>query len=47
MTINGKPITLPSEPETPSRQAIDLVITKDNIGQILQSGQISSNTATQ
>ncbi len=47
MTINGKQITLPSEPETPSRQAIDLVITKDNIGQILQSGQISFNTATQ
>ncbi len=47
MTINGKPITLPSEPETPSRQAIDLVITKDNIGQILQSGQISFNKATQ
>lgn len=55
MTINGKQISLPSEPDKPGRQAIDLVITKDNIGQILQSGQISfdssgnsnANTATQ
>lgn len=45
MTINGKQITLPSEPESPSRQAIDLVITKDNIGQILQSGKISFETS--
>jgi cytoskeleton protein RodZ len=55
MTINGKQISLPSEPESPKRQAIDLVITKDNIGQILQNGKISfesaastnTNTATQ
>lgn len=45
MAINGKQITLPSEPENPGRQAIDIVITKDNIGQILQSGQISFESA--
>lgn len=55
MAINGKQITLPSEPDKPGRQAIDLVITKDNIGQILQNGKIAfdtsndanTNTATQ
>lgn len=55
MTINGKQITLPSDPENPNRQAIELLITKDNIGQILQSGKIAfdsadntnTNTATQ
>ncbi len=55
MTINGKQIALPAEPENSGRQAIDLVITKDNIAQILQSGQIyfestrntNTNTASQ
>lgn len=41
MAINGKQIGLPSEPENPSRQAIEIVITKDNIGQILQSGKLT------
>lgn len=46
MTINGKQITLPTAPEKPGRQAIDLVITKDNIAQILQNGQIAFTTAS-
>ena len=45
MSINGKQISLPSEPESSNRQAIDLVITKDNISKILQTGQISFESA--
>lgn len=41
MSINSKEISLPSSPENQNRQAIDLVITKDNIVQILQKGQIA------
>lgn len=40
MTVNGKQILLPSEPANPNRQAIDFVVTKENILQILQKGQI-------
>lgn len=46
MTINGKQISLPSEPENPNRQAIEIVITRDNIGQILQNGQITFEPKT-
>ncbi len=45
MTINDKQISLPSDPEHANRQAIDLVITKDNILQILQKGQIAFEPA--
>lgn len=40
LTINGKSITLPSKPENPKLNTIDLEITNDNINQIFQSGAI-------
>jgi cytoskeleton protein RodZ len=40
LTINGKQITLPSAPANPKLNTIDLEITKDNINQIYQSGEI-------
>jgi cytoskeleton protein RodZ len=40
LTINGKLIVLPSEPENSSRQAIELIITRDNISGIIQRGEI-------
>jgi cytoskeletal protein RodZ len=46
MMINGKQISLPSNPENPARQAIDIVITKDNIGKIIQSGAIAFEAIT-
>lgn len=45
MVINGKQISLPSDPENSKFQAIDLVITKDNIVRILESGQIAFEPA--
>lgn len=47
LTVNGKQITAPSEPIPPKKNAIEYEINKNNIVQILQSGQISSgNPAT-
>lgn len=40
LTLNGKPITLPTAP-APNRQAIEVEINKDNIVQTLQSGTIA------
>lgn len=39
MTLNGKEIKLPNAPDKPSRVAIDIEITKDNIKQILTDGE--------
>jgi cytoskeleton protein RodZ len=41
LAINGKPITIPLQPSTAKLQGIEVEITKDNLQQILQSGQIS------
>lgn len=43
MTINGQEIKLPSDPENPSRQAIEFTISKENVGEILQKGEIVFN----
>ncbi len=42
LTINSKNITLPSVPLVPKRNIIEFEINKENIGQIWQSGAISS-----
>lgn len=42
LTINGKNITLPAVPLSPKRNTIEFEITKENIGQIWQSGAISA-----
>lgn len=39
MTLNGKEIKLPSEPENPKRIPIEVEITKENIKQILTDGE--------
>jgi cytoskeletal protein RodZ len=41
MTLNGKPITLPTAPANPKRNAIEFEINKENIVQILQNGAIT------
>lgn len=41
MTINGKPITLPSQPANPKRNAIEITITKENAPQFYQAGAIT------
>lgn len=41
LTLNGRQIKLPTEPANPRRIAIEIEINKENIGQILQSGEIS------
>lgn len=41
LTINGKEIVLPSEAANSKRSAIEVVITKDNLASIWQSGRIS------
>lgn len=46
LSINGKPITLPSTPANPKRAAIEIEINKDNLGEIWQSGQISFGSET-
>ncbi len=46
LTINGKQIKLPSQPENPNRVPIEVEINKDNIGQIWQSGEISFEKKT-
>lgn len=45
MTINGKPINLPSAPASPKRNTIDLEITNDNFKQIWDSGAITFNAS--
>jgi cytoskeletal protein RodZ len=40
LTINGKPITAPNAPIPPKKNAIEYEITKDNVVQTLNSGQI-------
>ena len=42
-TLNGKQIKLPSEPANPKRIAIEIEINKDNIVEILKSGEITFN----
>lgn len=41
LSINGKPITLPTEPENPKRAAIEFDIDPTNFAQIWQSGMIT------
>lgn len=43
LTVNGKPITAPSAPIPPKKNAIEFEITKDNVVQILNSGQIPTD----
>ena len=40
LTVNGKPVTAPSAPIPPKRNAIEFEINKDNVVQILNNGQI-------
>ena len=42
LTINGKTITLPATPLNPKDKRIEFTISKENIGQIWQSGSIST-----
>ncbi len=42
LTINGKEITLPSQPLIPRRNTIEFEINKDNLVQIWQNGAIST-----
>jgi cytoskeleton protein RodZ len=42
LTINGKVITAPAAPANPKRNSIEFEITRDNIQQIWQSGEITS-----
>lgn len=44
MTVNGKQIALPQEPENANRQAIDINLSKENIVKILESGKIEFET---
>lgn len=41
LTLNGKPITLPSAPENPKRNAIEFEINQDNLRQIFDGGQVT------
>jgi cytoskeleton protein RodZ len=41
LTINGKPITTPSEPANPKRNSIEFEVNKENLKQIWQSGAIT------
>lgn len=43
--LNGRQIKLPTEPANPKRIPIEIEISKDNIAQILQSGEITFNNA--
>lgn len=45
LTINGKTITAPPAPIPPKKNAIEFVINKDNVVQILNSGQIPTGEA--
>ena len=45
LTINGKNISLPSVPLVPKRNTIEFEINKENLGQIWQSGSISSEVS--
>ncbi len=43
LTINGKSISLPAQPLTPRRNAIEFEINQENLGEIWTSGAISSD----
>jgi cytoskeleton protein RodZ len=45
LTVNGKPITAPSAPIPPKKNAIEFEINKDNVVQLLNSGQIATGEA--
>lgn len=45
VTLNGRQIKLPTEPANPKRIPIEIEINKDNIVQILQSGEYTFNSA--
>jgi cytoskeleton protein RodZ len=45
LTVNGKQITAPSAPIPPKKNAIEYEINKDNVVQILNSGQIPTGDA--
>jgi cytoskeletal protein RodZ len=44
LTINGKPITLPSQPLTGKGNGVNFEINKTNVGQILQAGAITAES---
>lgn len=41
LTLNGRQIKLPSQPANPRKVGLEIEINKENIGQILQSGEIT------
>lgn len=41
ITVNGKPITAPTAPPGYKKNGLEFEITKDNLGQILQSGSVT------
>lgn len=45
LLINGKPISLPSEPENPRRAAIEIELNKDNLQSVWNSGKFTFGTA--
>jgi cytoskeletal protein RodZ len=45
LTVNGKTITAPAAPIPPKKNAIEYEISKDNVVQILNSGQIPTGEA--
>lgn len=47
MSINGKPISLPTAPASPKRNVIELEVTSENFKQIWESGAITFDAATQ
>jgi len=46
LTINGKSIALPTAPAGEKRNTIDIEITRDNVGQIYQTGAVNVSSAT-
>ena len=46
LTINDKPIALPTAPENPNRNAIEFEINKNNLQRIWESGRVSYDTAS-
>ena len=45
LTVNGKTITAPTAPIPPKKNAVEYEINKDNVAQIINSGQIPTGAA--
>ena len=46
LTVNGKKITLPAQPISPRRNAIEIEINKENLSRIWESGSIQFDTSS-